>query len=143
MNSRSAAHKGVNNLKAENAELKAENKKLAKQTQEKKDKKRSKTLNLLQRSAVIFFVALAVALLTIGNLFFWVGNTVVKQDRWVAATEPLIKDTEVQKTLALYTTNKLYEQVDVQSIIQEVLPPRADFLAPQLSSQLNVMTKLT
>lgn len=86
-------------------------------------------------------MVLAVLLLVLGNLFFWAGNTLVNQDRFVAATAPVIQDKQVQQTLALYTTNQIFAAVDVQHYISEVLPPRAAFLAPQLSSQVRGFTQ--
>lgn len=124
-------------LREENAKLKAENKRLQERNSKAMAKKKtSKPLSMVRGVAAIFLVSLAVALLFVGNLFFWTGNTVVKQDRWVAATQPIIKDPVVQQTMALYTTNQIFNNVDVQKNIENVLPPRADFLAPQLTTQL-------
>lgn len=92
---------------------------------------------------VSVLVGLAVALLTIGNVLFWTGNSLVKQDRFEAAVKPVIKDPVVQQTLALYTTDQLYSNVNVQQKVETVLPPRADFLAPQLSQQLRTVTQST
>ncbi len=127
----------LDKLKEENARLKAENKRLKERVSPTMANKKSRqTTNLFRSIGVIFLVSLAVALLFVGNLFFWTGNTVVKQDRWVAATEPIIKDPVVQQTMALYTTNQIFNNVDVQKNIESVLPPRADFLAPQFTTQL-------
>jgi hypothetical protein len=98
---------------------------------------------LLRSLSVIVLAAAAVALLTAGNLLFWLGNTIVKPDRFTAATQPIIKDPNVQQTLALYTTNNIFKNVDVQKITEEVLPPKAVFLAPQLTSQLKSTTQKT
>lgn len=126
-------------LKAENAKLKAQNKKLAAQAASKKSSG-SLTKTFWRRLAVGILVFFAVVLLTVGNIAFWTGNTLVKQDRFVAATSPIIKDENVQKALALYTTNQIFANVDVEKITQEALPPRAQFLAPQLTSQLKTQT---
>ncbi len=105
--------------------------------------KRKNPWNILRNITVVLLISFAVALLTAGNLFFWTGNTVVKQDRYVAATAPIIKDSEVQKAMSLYTTNSIFNNIDVQQQLVNVLPPRADFLAPQLSSQLKGFTNTT
>ncbi len=123
-------------LKAENAKLKAENAKLKKATVRGGAKTGRKPWQTARSVTALILVTFAVALLVAGNLLFWFGNTVVKSDRWVAATSPIIKDPVVQDTLALYTTNKVFENVDVESYITQVLPPRADFLAPQLAGQI-------
>jgi hypothetical protein len=114
-------------LRLENARLSAEH----------------KPSRLFRRFGVITLVAISIALLTAGNLLFWFGNTIVKPDRFTDATAPIIKDSTVQQTMALYTTNKIFESVDVQKITEEALPPKADFLAPQLTTQLKSGTEKT
>ncbi|MBX4188789.1 septum formation initiator family protein [Candidatus Saccharibacteria bacterium] len=136
---KSLTTKEINELKKQNAKLKAENAKLKQQVGTSAKPKRPKAL--LRKSAVIALVSLAVALLTVANLLFWFGNTVVKHDRFVAAVHPIVKDPVVQDTIALYTTNQIFSNVDVQSYTEQVLPPRADFLAPQLTSQLKTVTQ--
>ena len=120
--------------------LKAENTRLKQNIKNKKKQSRS-FAGLARRVGVVFLLSLAVALLVAGNVLFWTGNTIVKQDRYVAATEPIIKDPVVQQTMALYATNQIFDNVDVQNKIEEVLPPRADFLAPQLTNQLRTGTQ--
>jgi hypothetical protein len=131
-------------LRAENARLKAENKEIKRLASEgtHNQSTQAKVRRQPLRSLLIFMlVAFATALLVVGNIFFWLGNTVVKQDRFVAATEPIIKNAQVQQTLASYTTNNIFNTIDVQKITEEVLPPRAVFLAPQLTTQLKSTTE--
>ena len=133
-------------LKAENARLKAENKQLAQLAASKKSTKTSMNRTFWRRLGVGILVFFAVVLLTLGNIVFWTGNTLVKQDRFVDATAPIIQNENVQKTLSLYTTNQIFANVDVEQLTQDALPPKAQFLAPQLTAQLktqtnNVLTK--
>lgn len=76
-----------------------------------------------------------------GNIFFWAGNTVAKTDRYVETVTPLIEDATIQTAVATYATQQIYSNIDVEPYITEVLPPRAAFLAPTLSSQLESQTK--
>lgn len=128
-------------LEHENARLKAENDRLMHMAKPKIAK--HSVLNTVRTSAVALCVLVAVVLMTVANLLFWAGNTIVKQNRFVAATQPIIKDPTVQSSLALYTTNSLFNNVDVQKITTDALPPRADFLAPQLTGQLKTFTQAT
>jgi hypothetical protein len=128
-------------LRAENMKLKAENSRLIKKSQVAKKNKKTKRNGLGRSLGVIALVVIAAAILTAGNILFWTGNTIVKQDRFVAATAPIIKDPQVQQTMALYATNNIFNNVDVQQITESVLPPRADFLAPQLTAQLKTGTQ--
>jgi hypothetical protein len=139
---KSAVTKELEKLKAENAKLKAENRMLNKSVQTGGSTKRKRSpKKLFRKISVIFLISFAIALLAVGNVLFWFGNTIVKQDRFVAATQPIIKDTEVQHAMALYTTNSIFSSIDVQKVTEQVLPPKADFLAPQLTAQLKSGTE--
>lgn len=126
-------------LKAENAALKAANARLERQITRKK----VRWPEFFRRAGVIVLVTFAVVLVMLGNVLFWAGNTVVKTDRYVATVSPVIQQPEVQKAMALYATNQLFDRVDVQGYVQDALPPRADFLAPQLTQQLRTQTDNT
>lgn len=133
----------IDGLTKENARLEAEVARLQTLTANPSESAASSShlASGLRKTAVVVSMVLAVLLLVLGNLFFWAGNTLVSQDRFVAATAPVIQNTKVQQTLALYTTNQIFAAVDVQHLITEVLPPKADFLAPQLSSQVRGFTE--
>ena len=77
----------------------------------------------------------------VGNVFFWTGNTIVNTNRFSSVVDPLITKPPIQSAMAQYTTTQIFNNVDVQHYVQQVLPPRADFLAPQLTSQLKSHTQ--
>lgn len=99
------------------------------------------TSEILRKAMVIVCIVFAVLLAVFGNLFFWAANTLVDQDRFVAATAPVIRDTKVQQTMALYATNQIFAAVNVQQLVTQALPPRASFLAPQLAGQVRGFTE--
>lgn len=78
----------------------------------------------------------------LGNIFFWAGNTVTKTDRYIETVGPLVDDPAIQKAVAVYATDQIYQNVDVQPILTNALPPRAAFLAPALASQLEHQTEV-
>lgn len=124
-------------LREDNARLRAENTRLMQRSQSARNPPSGKKL----RTALsALFVSVAVVLLSIGNILFWFGNTIVKPERFAEATQPLIEDAEVRDSTALYLTNKLFENIDVQKVTTDALPPRADFLAPALTDQLRTFT---
>ena len=49
----------------------------------------------------------------------------------------------MQAAIAQYTTEQVFKSIDVQSYVQAALPPRADFLAPQLTNQLKTQAQST
>jgi hypothetical protein len=91
--------------------------------------------------AVIVLVIISALLIFVGNVFFWAGNTVAKTDRYVATVAPLVDDPDIQTAVATYATDQIYNNVDVEPIIAQTLPPRAAFLAPTLATQLESQTK--
>ncbi len=101
---------------------------------------RLKTGNALARgwrtAAIVFCVALATAVLIVGNLLFWAGDTLVNNQKYTETVTPLLQDTAIQSAVASYTTTKLFENVDVDQVVQEALPPRAEFLAAPLAAQV-------
>lgn len=128
-------------LRAENVRLREENAMLKKKSSANPKHRRRSPWEIVRKFGVVLLVSFSVALLTVANLLFWFGNTIVKQDRFVAATQPIIKDSAVQNSMALYTTNAIFNNVDVQQFTEQALPPRADFLAPQLTNQLKSFTQ--
>ncbi len=85
----------------------------------------------------------ASALLIVGNIFFWAGNTVVDTNTYVATVGPLIQKPQIQAAIAEYTTTQIFNNTNVRAFVQQTLPPRASFLAPQLTSQLQNYTQST
>jgi hypothetical protein len=90
--------------------------------------------------AIVLSVALATTFLIVGNILFWAGGTLINTDKYSDTMSSVIKDPEVQKGVALYTTNKIFDNVDVAGTIQNALPPRAGFLASPLTSQVEKAT---
>ena len=132
----------VEALQKENARLEAENARLSKLAARHQPAEQSRQTSQRWRPyAVTVLMILAVILLVLGNLFFWAGNTVVKQDRFVATTTPVIQNSQVQQAMSLYATNQIFSTVDVTQVVEQALPPRADFLAPQLAGQLKTGTR--
>jgi hypothetical protein len=135
-----AKSENAKSLETQAPDLPAKNKKLKTSDEQPKPKTRPWT-NLIRKLATITLFTISLALLVSANLFFWFGNTVVKQDRFVAATQPIIKDPTVQSSIALYATNNVFKNTDVQGFTEQVLPPKASFLAPQLTNQLKSFTQ--
>lgn len=118
--------------------MRAENKKLSRTLASASNSVRK---NRWRSLAVAVLVIISAVLLFLGNIFFWAGNTIAKTDRYVETVTPLIQDSAIQTAIATYATQQIYENVDVEPYIAEVLPPRAAFLAPTLTSQIQGQTK--
>jgi len=130
------ASKSIESKKSK-AELVSENLKLKSEVKKLKSSKRRMFARNSSSWALIF---LATLILIIGNLFFWTSSTVINNTRFINTVGPIIKQPAVQTALSQYTTDQLFKVNNVQGYVQQVLPPRATFLAPQLTSQLKSVT---
>lgn len=123
----------ISSLKAENKALKAQLSKL--ETVDKPKEQFSwKVLG------VILATGLAGAMLVVGNLVFWTGRTLTDNKRYVEATQPLIQNQAIQEAIANKATTAIFNNIDVEQIAQDALPPRAQFLAPSIASQVKTFT---
>lgn len=127
----------VDKILAENERLKSENTRLTKQLQTRSAPRSGRGERHAGRTAgVILLSVLAALLLLFGNVFFWTGNTIVKTDRYVDAVDPLIREPSVQKAVSTYASEQFLRTVDVEQVVEQSLPPRASFLAPTLTDQV-------
>lgn len=136
-----SANTRVAELERVNLELKRENEQL--RTELERHSLPEKKSSVWRAPLITLCVLLAVVILIIGNLLFWAGNTLINTDKYVATVQPLMADSTIQAAVADYTTNQIFDQVDVQSYVNQALPPRAEFLAPQLTTQLKGATEKT
>jgi hypothetical protein len=63
------------------------------------------------------FVALATACLVVGNVLLWTSNTVLNTEKYSHTVNAIAEDSAVQQAIAHYTTSKLFDSVDVTSVI--------------------------
>ncbi len=125
-------------LEAENIRLRSEVEKLKVKRARRAD---GNMPRFRLRSILIgLIVAFAGTLLVVGNVLFWASRSVTETDRYVGIVTPLIEKPEVQKAIAKKTTDALFAQVNIEQIAQEALPPRAEFLAPSIATQVQSFT---
>ena len=96
-----------------------------------------------RKPVILLCVTFATLILVFSNIFFWTGRTIVDTNRYVSTVGPLIEQPAIQSGIASYTTTQLFNNVNVQSYVAQVLPPKASFLAPQLTGQLKTYTQST
>jgi hypothetical protein len=122
-------------LMKENAELKAELDKL--KTNTKREPKKPFNWRLLSKR--ISF-ALAGAVFVVGSVVLYLVMTLVNTDRFMAVAGPLAQQPAVQTAIADKTTTAIFTKFDVQQLATDILPPKADFLAPTITSKLQELT---
>ena len=87
-------------------------------------------LPLWRRILVSVLVVLVCVLAPVAVLGVWVRNTVLHTDQYVDTMAPLASDHAVQNALATRVTNTLIEKTDLETTIADLLPTRAQRLAP-------------
>jgi hypothetical protein len=92
-----------------------------------------------RRIGAVILIVLASVLAPISTLGVWLRNTVTDTDRYVETIEPLVDDPAIQSFVAARVTQRLFEEVDVQSAVAEALPERATFLSGALTSGLQTV----
>ncbi|MGB0112124.1 MAG: hypothetical protein WBP59_02790 [Ilumatobacteraceae bacterium] len=80
---------------------------------------------------VLIVIATLVAVASV--LTTWVRVQMLDTDQWVATSDELLADPEVQSALSTYLSNELYEQVDIESELQSLLPDSLGGLAGPLA----------
>ena len=87
---------------------------------------------------------IAVLSFTIFTLAHWVEKQVLTTDTWTQTVGSLPKNDEVASALSSYTINQLITNTDLETTIEQALPPRAGFLAAPLTDQIqSFLTKQT
>lgn len=89
-----------------------------------------------RKVAIGFLIFLGAILLIVANFAFWARFTLLNTNGWVAAVGPLTKDPQVANELSTYTVAKVFQQVDVNQAIQEVLPDQFDILSGPITKSL-------
>src|SRR3990167_8702366 len=107
-----------------------------------------KKLSIHRRGPSFGWAKLAVITLAVlGLVFFsgfmivhWTQRQLLTTDNWVELVAPLPKNEQVSSAVAVYSVDKLFETINVEQKVGEVLPPQAAFLAPPLSERIRTRT---
>ena len=112
-------------------ELRAENEKLR--------EGRSPT-RWIRSTAVVVLFALAALLIPTAGIAVWARNTILHTDRYVETVAPLAEEPAVIDAVSDRLTTAIFERIDVQSELEQYLPPRLSFAAGPLASQVESTT---
>lgn len=86
-------------------------------------------------------ISLAGAIFIVASIVFYIGMTLTNTDRFMQVASPLVRQPAVQEAFATITTDALFEQIDIENLAIEVLPPKAQFFAPTIATQIEQFTK--
>ncbi|WP_433291816.1 hypothetical protein ACQP2F_26385 [Actinoplanes sp. CA-030573] len=97
----------------------------------------------LRRVAAAVFIMITAFALVASVVGLWAATTVLSTDRWVSTVAPLPQDPKIAAAVAEYSTTQLFDALDVQQRIENVLPPRAAFVAGPITGQLRTQIRNT
>lgn len=81
------------------------------------------------RGWVWTLIVLASVITLLSSLTIYVKRQALNSDAWANASGRLLQDKEIRDALAIYMVNQLYDSVDVQAQLEEILPKQTKSLA--------------
>lgn len=87
----------------------------------------------LRRWMVLLLVVLASVGILLSAVSLWTRSLLFDTDRWVQTVGPVLQEPEVTHDLSVYLTDRAVEASDLEARVADVLPPRAQFLAPAVT----------
>jgi hypothetical protein len=118
----------VAQLRAENEQLRADNSKLL---------RRAMWRARIRRASLTLLLVLGCGLVGASIIAIWTRATVLNTDRYVNTMAPIARSPAVQSAVADKLSTAITSKVDVNALAREVLPDRADVLAPAIAEGVN------
>jgi ABC-type multidrug transport system fused ATPase/permease subunit len=129
----------VGALAEENARLRADLEAAEAKTSEARKVRAGK----IRRTLVVILVILTSLSVVASTVGIWINRTVWSQDRYLALVTPLARDTAVTDALAVKVTDQVFEALNLQERVGEVLanfpkvPSQAQFLVGPIESAMH------
>jgi hypothetical protein len=99
-------------------------------------RRRARAITTARRVTAALLVALAAFACVASVVGLWAGTTVLSTDRWVSTVAPLPANPQVSSAVAEYSTTQVFQVLDVEQRVREVLPDQAAFVAVPITGQL-------
>src|SRR4051812_25068299 len=91
--------------------------------------------HLRWRGPAVFLLTFIGVIALVGYLLVhWTERQLLTTDNWVKLVAPMPKDNSVATALSTYSVNKLFTEADLETKIEQVLPPQAALLLQPLPS---------
>jgi hypothetical protein len=92
------------------------------------------------RKLVVAMIAIGALIGLLAVFAVWAQRQLLEEDTWVDTSTELLEDDEIRDTLATFMVDALYENVDVQAVLEQRLPPDLQQLAGPASAGLRQLT---
>lgn len=85
----------------------------------------------------VLALLIAATLLTVVAIFsIWINRQALNTDNWVNTSAKLLQNEDIREQLAIYMSDQLFENVNVEEELQKALPPKLAPLAGPASGAL-------
>jgi len=99
----------------------------------------SRTRRLIAAGLIV--IASLVAFLALAAI--WVNRQALNTDNWTRTSSELLEQPVIRDRVAARLTDELYQSVDVQQVLSDALPPRAQVLAAPAANALRTQVEKT
>jgi hypothetical protein len=82
-----------------------------------------------RRRLPLALVVLATLLAFLAIFAVWANRQLLDTDNWTETSSELLEHEEIREQISVFLVDELYANVDVEALLQQVFPPRADPLA--------------
>ena len=89
-----------------------------------------------RRAAAITLIALAALVAFLAIFAIWLNRQALDTDNWTRTSSELLEEPVIRDQIAARLTDELYRSVDVEAVLADVLPPRAEPLAGPAANAL-------
>jgi hypothetical protein len=89
-----------------------------------------------RRRLPLVLVVVATLLAFLAIFAVWANRQLLNTDNWTETSSELLENEEIREQISIFLVDELYANVDVEALLQQVLPPRADQLAGPAASGL-------
>lgn len=96
-----------------------------------------------RRVAATVLVVIASVLAFLALFSIWLNRQALNTDNWTQTSSELLEQPVVRDRVAARLTDKLFESVDVEAAVRDVLPDRADALAAPAANALRTQVEKT
>lgn len=99
-------------------------------------RRQTSAVDALRRVTAALLVMIAGFCLVASVVGLWAANTTLNTDRWVATVAPLPKNPQVAAAVSEYATTEVFQVLNVDQRLKEVLPPQAAFVVGPITGQV-------
>jgi hypothetical protein len=95
----------------------------------------------MRKAGVAALLVAGTLLWTVFGLGLWAERQALDTEQWVDTSGELLENESIRTALGLFIVDRLYDSEEVQSRIEEVLPPRLDPLAGPAAAGLKEVAR--